>query len=144
VAVNQWWLSGFTMMQNWAANVILKRKSGVSNANILNMVVPYPHQNFEDSNFRGSITLTFFQYIIIFWLPLLYRTTHRIVQEKQSKSQEVMRMMGMTNLPYWLSWWTYFSVISLIISLVGWLILQFTVFPTSNPVLLLVFFVLFG
>jgi hypothetical protein len=53
-------------------------------------------------------------------------------------------MMGMTNLPYWLSWWTYFSVISLIVSLVAWLLLQFTIFKSSEPTILLLFFVLFG
>jgi hypothetical protein len=34
-----------------------------------------------------------------------------------------MRMMGMDNLPYWLSWWTYFALISLIVSLTAWAML---------------------
>ena len=44
-AVQRWSYSGFSIMQNWAANTILKRKSGVSNANILTMVVPLPHED---------------------------------------------------------------------------------------------------
>ena len=75
----QWWATGFTMIQNWAANTILKRKSGVNNANILNMVVPFPIANTEGNGFEGDITTTFFMYLIMFWLPLLYRTTYRIV-----------------------------------------------------------------
>ena len=55
-----------------------------------------------------------------------------------------MRMMGMTNLPYWLSWWTYYTMISLFISIVAWLLLQFTLFRSSEPILLLVFFIVFG
>ena len=75
----QWWATGFTMMQNWVANTILKRKSGVSNANILNMVVPFPNANTEGNSYENDISVTFFMYLIMFWLPLLYRTTYRIV-----------------------------------------------------------------
>lgn len=82
----QWWASGFTMLQNWAANTILKRKSGVNNANILNMVVPLPVPNTEGNSIEGDVQASFYLYLIMFWLPLLYRTTYRIVQEKQSKA----------------------------------------------------------
>ena len=37
--------------------------------------------------------LTFF--LIIMYIPPVYRTTYRIVQEKDSKVKESMRMMGL-------------------------------------------------
>jgi hypothetical protein len=48
------------MMQSWAANTILKRKSGVNNANILNMVVPFRAENTEGNGFDGVFRATFF------------------------------------------------------------------------------------
>jgi arabinogalactan endo-1,4-beta-galactosidase len=34
----------------------------------------------------------------------MYRTVYRIVFEKFSKAKESMRMMGMSDFPYWASW----------------------------------------
>jgi hypothetical protein len=43
------------------------------------MVVPFPVPDTVGNSFEGEITTTFFMYLIMFWLPLLYRTTYRIV-----------------------------------------------------------------
>jgi hypothetical protein len=43
------------------------------------MVVPFPAPNTVGNGFEADITATFFMYLIMFWLPLLYRTTYRIV-----------------------------------------------------------------
>jgi hypothetical protein len=56
------------MLQNWAANTILKRKSGVNNADILKMVVPFPTPNTRGNSLEDEITAAFFMYLIMFWL----------------------------------------------------------------------------
>ena len=56
-----------------------------------------------------------------------------IVKEKESKTKESMRMMGMTDTPYWLSWLAYYTVLNTILSLVAWLVLCINVIGASNP-----------
>jgi len=55
-------------------------------------------------------------------LPV-YNVTFQIVKEKESKTKESMRMMGMTDTSYWLSWFAYYTLINTIIGFVGWLCL---------------------
>ena len=78
------------------------------------------------------------------YIPVLYRTTYRIVQEKSSKAKESMRMMGMTDFPYWLSWYVYYTIVNLAISSLSWLVLNFYVFTKSSGILLFIMFFLFG
>ena len=53
-------------------------------------------------------------------------------------------MMGMGNTAYWLSWYTYYTVISVSIAVIAWILINFVVFSTSNPLILLLFLVVFG
>ena len=53
----------------------------------------------------------------------LYRITYRIVNEKETRARESMKMMGLTDSSYWMSWFTYFSLVVTIISIVTTLML---------------------
>ena len=55
-----------------------------------------------------------------------------------------MKTMGMGDSVYWFSWYAYYTIISVAIALVAWLTIQFTVFSKSNPLILLLFLVLYG
>jgi hypothetical protein len=52
--------------------------------------------------------------------------------------------MGMTDLPYWLSWFVFFTVINTIVTTLAWSILMINVINYSNPFYLWIFFWLFG
>ena len=56
-----------------------------------------------------------------------------LVKEKESKARESMRMMGMTDLPYWLSWFVYYTILNTIFSLIAWGVLCINVIGFSNP-----------
>lgn len=47
---------------------------------------------------------------IIFVAPI-YRLVYNVVGEKQQKVRELMRIMGLTDAPYWLSWFFYYTTI---------------------------------
>jgi len=76
-------------------------------------------------------------------LPV-YNITQQIVKEKESKTKESMRMMGMTDTSYWLSWFAYYTLINTIISLVGWLCLCINVIQYGPPVYIFLYMWLFG
>lgn len=82
--------------------------------------------------------------VFLMYIPPLYRTVYRIVVEKESKVKESMRMMGMTDISYWLSWFTYYSFVNLLVSTLSWLILNFAVFNHTNGFLVWILLWLFG
>ena len=68
----------------------------------------------------------------------LYRTTYRIVNEKETRSRESMKMMGLTDSSYWLSWLTYFAMVVTMISLISTLMLN-GLLKTDGGVLFVLF-----
>jgi hypothetical protein len=49
------------------------------------------------------------------YIPLLYRTIYRIVFEKVTRAKESMRMMGMSDFAYWLSWFLYYTTVNTVL-----------------------------
>lgn len=78
------------------------------------------------------------------YIPPLYRTVFRIVVEKESRVKESMRMMGMTDFSYWLSWFAYYFLINFLVSTLSWIVLNYAVFAHSNGFLVWVLMWLFG
>jgi len=54
-----------------------------------------------------------------------------------------MRMMGLTDFPYWLSWYSYYIVVITFLSFFMTLLL-IGVFPNSNKFLIFVYFWMYG
>ena len=86
--------------------------------------------------------LPFFM-LLIYILPM-YRLISNIVSEKESKARESMKMMGLNDFSYWLSWWVYYFIIVTIISALVILILSFNVLKYSNVGLVFLFFWIYG
>jgi ATP-binding cassette subfamily A (ABC1) protein 3 len=63
---------------------------------------------------------------LIYILPV-YRMLQRIVSEKESRARESMKMMGLGDMAYWLSWFTYYMVIVTVISTLSTIILAINV-----------------
>lgn len=70
-----------------------------------------------------------------FLLPLYYIVS-KLSEEKESKSREGMKMMGLKHSSYYLSWFVFHLIISLIMSLVITLMLLINLFPESNKFLI--------
>ena len=67
-----------------------------------------------------------------------------LVKEKESRIKESMRMMGMRDSAYWLSWYVYYTIISSIIVFLAWLVLLINTMKNSNPVLILIFMLFYA
>lgn len=86
--------------------------------------------------------LPFFM-LLMYILPV-YRLISSIVSEKETKARESMRMMGLKDFPYWLSWFTYYFIVVTIISIICVIILSFNVFVYTNKGILFLFFWIYG
>lgn len=83
-----------------------------------------------------------FLMVFVFIAPV-YRLIHNVVNEKQQKVRELMKMMGLTELPYWLSWYTYYFLVLLVIC-IAMTLLMIPVFTHSNLFLIFIYFFLFA
>jgi hypothetical protein len=62
----------------------------------------------------------------------VYMFVFFIVKEKEARVKESMRMMGLSDLPYWLSWYCYYTLVNTITAFLAYFTLSFTVFQNSN------------
>ncbi len=70
--------------------------------------------------------------------------TFKIVREKESRAKETMRIMGMTDLPYWMSWFIFYTVINTVVSTLALATLLPAVITYSQPFWMWLFFWLYG
>jgi hypothetical protein len=78
------------------------------------------------------------------YIPFLYRTINRVVSEKSTRARESMRMMGMSDVAYWMSWIIYWTVINTIIATTNTIILCINVFQAEHWFALWLYLWLFG
>jgi len=83
-------------------------------------------------------------FLLLAFIPPVYNMTFKIVREKESRAKETMRIMGMTDLPYWLSWFVFYTIINTVVSTLALAMLLPAVITYSQPMYLWLFFWLFG
>ena len=108
------------------------------------MTIPTRDPPYVEDEFGKIIKDVFSFFILIMYIPAVYRTAYRIVNEKETKVKESMRMMGLRDFSYWASWLTYYSIVNLMISLSSWAILVFGVDTKSEWWVILLIIWLFG
>lgn len=108
------------------------------------MVVPSKLPPYVIDDFGQLITGLLSFCLFIMYIPPIFRTTFRIVSEKESKVKESMRMMGLRDTPYWLSWLTYHTMVNTIMTTIVWIILYMKVMSKTDGWILFVFVWLFG
>ena len=134
--------NGFSYMQNWVANTILKRKTGKDDASIVAMTIPQESKISEFDLYAVLIAEVLPLFLLAIFVFPLFRTVYRVVSEKETKVRESMRMMGMKDISYWMSWITYYTIINLILSLLvfAMLYLSDSISYTSPLILFLITF----
>ena len=95
------------------------------------MTVPARLPPYTEDDFGRIIEGVLVFFLIIMYVPPVYRTTYRIVNEKETKVKESMRMMGLKDFAYWSSWFTYYTIVNTFMSLITWVILYTKVLPKS-------------
>lgn len=108
------------------------------------MVVPSRLPPYVIDDFGRLITGLLSFCLFIMYIPPIFRTTYRIVAEKESKVKESMRMMGLRDTPYWLSWLTYYTIVNTTMTLIVWAILITKVLSKTEGWILFLLVWLFG
>jgi ATP-binding cassette subfamily A (ABC1) protein 3 len=107
-------------------------------------LVPYKSDAYIKDDFdRVLRTMLPFFMLLMYILPV-YRLISNIVSEKETKARESMKMMGLSNSSYWFSWFVYYFIIVLIISIACTIILSFNVFKYSNRGIIFLYFFIYG
>jgi len=126
------------------ANTILKRQTGVDTASIVTMIVPTKMPPYVEDDFGQVLNGVFKFFLLIMFIPAVYRTTYRIVNEKESMVKESMKMMGLSDFSYWASWYSYYTIVNSIISLSSWAIFFFGVDTKSSGFIIFLTIWLYG
>jgi hypothetical protein len=84
------------------------------------MTVPMTLNQAKVDDFGQFIQSLFTFFVLVMYIPPLYRTVYRIVQEKESRVKESMKIMGLGDGAYWLSWYVYFTLVNIAISFLAW------------------------
>jgi hypothetical protein len=136
--------SGFNYLQNLIANMVLREVTGIPAAQINFMSIPIPSDNSTSDSFGQILSGVLPLFLILIYLLPVYNTVFLIVKEKESRTKESCKMMGMTDLPYWLSWFTYYTIQNTVISLIAWGVLCINVIVYSSKGYIFLYFWLFG
>jgi len=111
---------------------------------VVTMVSPFRIDPYVQDSFAQVLQMTLVFFMLLMFIPALYRTVYRIVAEKATKAKESMRMMGLTDFPYWASWFTYYTIVNTTLCALAWCVVYGYVFKNSSGVLLFLMFFIFG
>jgi ABC-type Na+ efflux pump permease subunit len=74
------------------------------------MMLPFPVSETTTDSFYDVLAGVLPLFLILIFILPVYNTTSLIVKEKEQRTKESMRMMGMSDTSYWLSWFVFYSV----------------------------------
>ena len=134
---------GYAYLMNLFANKILQSETADNTAYISMLNVPMKSSNYNKDDFAEAATEMWNFFILFIFLAPLYRFTFNSVNEKETKIREAMKIMGLTDSPYWLSWFTYYITINTIQSVIMLLFLL-PVFENSNKLLVFLYLWFYG
>jgi ABC-type polysaccharide transport system permease subunit len=103
-------------MTNWVANIVLKHVTQNTEAQIVTMIIPTKFPTMYTDTLLWIIEGTLTMSILLAYIPVVYRTVFRIVFEKSTRAKETMRIMGMSDVPYWVSWLVIYTLSNTLIT----------------------------
>jgi ATP-binding cassette, subfamily A (ABC1), member 3 len=142
-AFRQYKIGGYTYLQNIIANSILRIRTSTAGAYISMAYAPTKTSKYVDDDFMEAADSMWNFFILLIFLAPLYRFVSNSVTEKETKIREAMKIMGLTDAPYWLSWFTYYAIINTILC-VTMLLIMLGIYEYSNYFLLFMYLWLYG
>ncbi|XP_033097470.1 ATP-binding cassette sub-family A member 3-like [Anneissia japonica] len=144
-----YWREGFLSLQNAIDKSILKVSSVVTNNISVNMQrFPYPPYN--DDLFILVIQSQLPVLLLISYILNALDITRSIVQEKEKKLKESMKMMGLNNWLHWSAWLTkcflFLAISTFFMTILFWVKVgdKGSVISNSDPTVIFVFFLAFA
>ncbi|XP_067284959.1 phospholipid-transporting ATPase ABCA1 [Pseudorasbora parva] len=134
---------GFVYLQDMVDRGIIKVQTGVSQPlGVYAQQMPYPC--YMDDVFLRSLTRSLPLYMTLAWIFSVALIVKGVVQEKETRLKEIVRMMGLKSSTYWLSW-TISSMLPLAVSaaLLTIILKYGKVLRYSDPSVIFVFLLVF-
>jgi hypothetical protein len=134
----------FAFFQNWLANALLRNATGIWDASIASLVVPMKSEKIVFDQYEEVQTYLFPLLILLMYLIPIHRLVTNLVRERESRSREMMRIMGMSEASYWFSWFIWYMLICSIIAGSSTIITKYEVLPHSDWGLIFSYFWLYS
>lgn len=109
--------NGFLTLQSIVANHIVKKELN-GEAKIEVFMSMGSIKKFTRDEFMENIGPTLALFILLIFIAPQFRLVGFITQEKASKAREGMKIMGLNDSPYWISWFIYYFFVCLVISII--------------------------
>lgn len=100
-------------------------------------------QDGVNDDFSSFLRGGFGIYLILPLMIIYLRMTYGIIYEKEKKLREGMKMMGLNNTSFYLSWIIQYIIVYTIISILATIILKAVVFPHTDGFILFLNYWLF-
>jgi ATP-binding cassette subfamily A (ABC1) protein 3 len=125
-----WAKSGFISIQNWIDNIILTTlvDSDTISPSITLVYSSLKVPGYVNDDIGDVLSGNMATYIVLPLIIVFLRMTHGLLLEKQNKIKEGMKIMGMNDTSFYLSWIIEYEIIYLIISLIVTGVLKASVF----------------
>ena len=117
--------SGYTYILKIMNEYILRKELNNNNAEINFAMVPMKYSDYRTDPFSKSIGYMIPFFLIIAYMCPLCLYVYRMVSEKENKSKEGMKIMGLSEDTYFLSYFIQYVIITLIDSIINTIILSF-------------------
>ncbi|TNV87329.1 hypothetical protein FGO68_gene5519 [Halteria grandinella] len=132
---------GFLNTFSLISDFIIKNKSPIPLKNQSSIDVAYvpmktPEYEVIDPQAVSTLSDRFPFFLMFTFLLPLYYIVSKLSEEKESKSREGMKMMGLKDSSYYLSWFVFHAILSSIMSVIVTLMLLINLFPESNKLLI--------
>ncbi|XP_050618332.1 LOW QUALITY PROTEIN: cholesterol transporter ABCA5 [Macaca thibetana thibetana] len=141
----QYWSSGFTVLQASIDAAIIQLKTNVSlwkELESTKAVIMGETAVVEIDTFPRGVILI---YLVIAFSPFGYFLAIHIVAEKEKKIKEFLKIMGLHDTAFWLSWvLLYTSLIFLMSLLMAVIATASLLFPQSSSIVIFLLFFLYG
>jgi ATP-binding cassette subfamily A (ABC1) protein 3 len=135
--------NGFLTLQSVIADHIVSQGLG-DTAKIEVFMSMGGIDKFTRDEFMESIGPTLSLFILLIFIAPMFRLVGFITQEKASKAREGMKIMGLSDSPYWISWFIYYFSVCLVISILCSILLSLALFPNSSWFYLFLYLFLYG
>eukprot|EP00826_Nyctotherus_ovalis_P045315 TRINITY_DN49_c0_g1_i2.p1 TRINITY_DN49_c0_g1~~TRINITY_DN49_c0_g1_i2.p1 ORF type:complete len:1624 (+),score=501.10 TRINITY_DN49_c0_g1_i2:541-5412(+) len=132
--------SGFTYLQYLVVKVL-----GGNSINTLKMgVIPMKTPEYKDDEFLSGPGPFVGGIMVLSFLAPIFKLVSMIVQDKENKTREGMKIMGLQDSAYWISFVVYYIVILVVIAAIITLIMATILFKKSNIFLIFIYFLEYG
>ncbi|KRX00793.1 P-loop containing nucleoside triphosphate hydrolase [Pseudocohnilembus persalinus] len=139
--VEPWVKSGFVTLQNWMDNLILQQEG--SDVKILPTVTSFTVEEHLQDNLPDLVVGNFGTFTTLPLIIVFLRFLQKVVSEKEKKIREHMRIMGLHNSSFYLSWILQYMAIYFVITVITAIFCCLTIFTHSDFVLICVWYYLF-